>query len=190
MGLTFKDLYLTAFNAVSLVGWTYIQFLCWRHIFLMDPEVANAKTYSLYTVSIAPVVILQSSQWVELVHTLLKLTKSNLIIQICQLGGRFSCLILCLLYAYFNSKRVVSTEAYCNEYLDFGYVLLLLVWSMAEVIRYPFYICKLLGVRWTPIEWLRYNAFLVLYPIGFGAEMRCWWGLMQLLMLKDNKNDP
>ena len=85
---------------------------------------------------------------------------------------------------------MVSAEAYCNEFLDFGYVLLLLVWSMAEVIRYPFYISKLLGVGWGAIEWLRYNAFLVLYPIGFGAEMRCWWGLMKLLMRKGNQSDP
>ena len=64
---------------------------------------------------------------------------------------------------------------------------------MAEVIRYPFYIFKLLNLEFAvskAVEWLRYNAFLILYPIGFGAEMRCWWGLMKFLMAGGNLNDP
>ena len=66
---------------------------------------------------------------------------------------------------------------------------MLLIWSLAEVIRYPFYICKLLNIKFEVIEWLRYNAFLVLYPIGFAAEMRCWFGLIRFINVGDNEND-
>jgi very-long-chain (3R)-3-hydroxyacyl-CoA dehydratase len=47
---------------------------------------------------------------------------------------------------------------------------MLLAWSVTEVIRYPFYVLNLLGTEWYPLNWLRYNTFLVLYPLGAGSE--------------------
>lgn len=46
-----------------------------------------------------------------------------------------------------------------------------------------------MDINATFIEWLRYNAFLILYPIGFAAEMRCWYGLIKFLTLEQNIND-
>ena len=56
--------------------------------------------------------------------------------------------------------------------------LLFWVWSLAELIRYPFYLARLFGTRLpsivlSVITWLRYNAFIVLYPVGFVAEVWC-----------------
>ncbi|CAI5981861.1 unnamed protein product [Closterium sp. NIES-64] len=49
---------------------------------------------------------------------------------------------------------------------------LLAVWCCSEVIRYPQYALSLLGTCPRALTWLRYSAFIPLYPIGmFGGEM-------------------
>ena len=54
-----------------------------------------------------------------------------------------------------------------------AYATMLLAWSVTEVIRYSYFVFSLSGVGvpklWT---WLRYNTFLVLYPLGIASE--CW----------------
>jgi very-long-chain (3R)-3-hydroxyacyl-CoA dehydratase len=54
-----------------------------------------------------------------------------------------------------------------------AYTTMLLAWSVTEVIRYSYFVFTLsnIGVPrlWT---WLRYNTFLVLYPMGVSSE--CW----------------
>lgn len=52
------------------------------------------------------------------------------------------------------------------HYCDLPSFLVLCVWSLSEIIRYLYYFLKYLPL----VEWLRYTAFLVLYPIGFGCE--------------------
>lgn len=44
-------------------------------------------------------------------------------------------------------------------------------WSIAEIIRYSYYFSK--SINYTPflLKWLRYNAFLILYPIGMLSEL-------------------
>lgn len=54
-----------------------------------------------------------------------------------------------------------------------AYATMLLAWSITEVVRYSYFVFNLSGVGvprlWT---WLRYNTFLVLYPLGVASE--CW----------------
>jgi very-long-chain (3R)-3-hydroxyacyl-CoA dehydratase len=54
-----------------------------------------------------------------------------------------------------------------------AYATMLLAWSVTEVVRYTFFVFSLSGVGvprlWT---WLRYNTFVVLYPLGVASE--CW----------------
>jgi very-long-chain (3R)-3-hydroxyacyl-CoA dehydratase len=47
---------------------------------------------------------------------------------------------------------------------------MVLAWSVAEVVRYPFYALSLLGLESSVLLWLRYTLFLVLYPIGAVSE--------------------
>jgi very-long-chain (3R)-3-hydroxyacyl-CoA dehydratase len=50
---------------------------------------------------------------------------------------------------------------------------MLLAWSFTEVVRYTYCVFTLSGLGvprlWT---WLRYNTFMVLYPLGISSE--CW----------------
>jgi hypothetical protein len=51
-----------------------------------------------------------------------------------------------------------------------GYSSMLFAWSVTEVIRYGFFVFTLSGYSPGTISWLRYNTFLVLYPLGASSE--------------------
>jgi very-long-chain (3R)-3-hydroxyacyl-CoA dehydratase len=47
----------------------------------------------------------------------------------------------------------------------------LVAWSITEVIRYTFYALKLYDICPYPLLWIRYTAFLILYPLGVSSEL-------------------
>lgn len=52
-----------------------------------------------------------------------------------------------------------------------GFLGCVLAWGCSEMIRYAFFVGQLLrGEPFGWIKWLRYNAFLVLYPFGLVSE--------------------
>jgi very-long-chain (3R)-3-hydroxyacyl-CoA dehydratase len=52
-----------------------------------------------------------------------------------------------------------------------AYTILLTMWSIGEVIRYGYFTLMLSGFTHHFIIWLRYSAFILIYPIGISAEM-------------------
>ncbi|KAF8065570.1 Hacd2 [Scenedesmus sp. PABB004] len=54
-------------------------------------------------------------------------------------------------------------------------VVMLACWSIGEMIRYPWYALTLLDACPHWLTWLRYTAFLALYPAGVVAEMALLW---------------
>jgi len=49
--------------------------------------------------------------------------------------------------------------------------ILLFAWTLSEVIRYPWYISHVLKFSPYWLTWLRYTAFIPLYPIGITCEV-------------------
>lgn len=48
--------------------------------------------------------------------------------------------------------------------------LLYFIWSSIELIRYPYYITQVCNIKVPLLKWLRYNIWIVSYPIGFTCE--------------------
>lgn len=50
---------------------------------------------------------------------------------------------------------------------------MLIAWATTEVIRYTYFALKQFGDSAVPysLHWLRYSAFLILYPIGISSEV-------------------
>jgi very-long-chain (3R)-3-hydroxyacyl-CoA dehydratase len=51
------------------------------------------------------------------------------------------------------------------------YSSMLAAWSTTEVIRYTYFALKQVDAVPDWLHWLRYSAFLVLYPIGISSEV-------------------
>ena len=54
-------------------------------------------------------------------------------------------------------------------------------WSIAEVIRYSFYLLKEFGIEIRLLTWLRYSAFIVLYPFGVAGELLTIWSALPVI---------
>lgn len=52
------------------------------------------------------------------------------------------------------------------------YSSMLLAWSVTEVVRYLFFALSLgTGSEPSPLRWMRYSGFFVLYPVGISSEL-------------------
>ncbi|KAK0646202.1 tyrosine phosphatase-like protein [Cercophora newfieldiana] len=51
------------------------------------------------------------------------------------------------------------------------YSSMLVAWSITEIIRYSFFVFKQFDMVPGFLNWLRYSAFLILYPIGISSEV-------------------
>ncbi|KAF2851326.1 PTPLA-domain-containing protein [Plenodomus tracheiphilus IPT5] len=105
--------------------------------------------------------LVQSVAGLEVVHSLVGIVRAPLLTTLMQVSSRF---LLVWLIAYPFPQSTRHNPAYTT---------MLLAWSITEVVRYSYFVFTLSGLGvpkvWT---WLRYNTFLVLYPLGVASE--CW----------------
>lgn len=103
----------------------------------------------------------QTGAGLEVLHSLVGLVRAPLLTTLMQVSSRF---LLVWLIAYPFPQSTMHNPVYTT---------MLLAWSITEVVRYSYFVFTLSGVGvpklWT---WLRYNTFLVLYPLGVSSE--CW----------------
>lgn len=52
-----------------------------------------------------------------------------------------------------------------------GVPMLLVAWSITEVIRYSFYACNIINKVPSFLTWCRYTFFIILYPMGASGEL-------------------
>ena len=62
-----------------------------------------------------------------------------------------------------------------------------LPWAITECVRYPFYQFKVLQQY---LGHLRYNLFIVLYPIGVAGELLCCYKLYQISLTRARNDKP
>ena len=102
--------------------------------------------------------MLQSLAFLEIAHSALHLTKGSVGATVAQVVGRN----VVLVEMAYNADATMNTWAA---------EVLLTVWALAEVGRYPFYVFPAASRAGRVLAAYRYNAWLVLYPVGIGAEM-------------------
>ncbi|KAF8359782.1 hypothetical protein PRIPAC_94777 [Pristionchus pacificus] len=95
-------------------------------------------------------------QIIDVVHCLIGLTKGNIPASLVQIWGR-----LTMLWIIHNCPDTRDTTPAA---------LILIVYALVEPCRYPYYGFNALGVEIYPLMWLRYSAFLPLYPAGLSLE--------------------
>ncbi|KAL5335713.1 PTPLA-domain-containing protein [Aspergillus crustosus] len=67
-----------------------------------------------------------------------------------------------------------------------AYGAMLFAWSIADVVRYGYFVGLLGGIDslTRALKWLRYSLFVVLYPIGIGSE---WWLMFGAVGVAESK---
>eukprot|EP00242_Pyramimonas_sp_CCMP2087_P012699 CAMPEP_0198200378 /NCGR_PEP_ID=MMETSP1445-20131203/3404_1 /TAXON_ID=36898 /ORGANISM="Pyramimonas sp., Strain CCMP2087" /LENGTH=260 /DNA_ID=CAMNT_0043870433 /DNA_START=90 /DNA_END=872 /DNA_ORIENTATION=+ len=184
MGL--KSAYLFVYNSLLVIGWSYI-------LHMVVDEVRNGGgTKNGFLRTRKELEIAQTAAILEVVHSALGLVRSPFATTLLQVASRIGILWGVLIAIPFDSRTaqivlyskmeygppgcLAGGVANCQFAMDPKIFLnsgtMIIAWSLSEIIRYTFYAVKeLLGYVPRPIEWLRYSAFIVLYPIGVGSEL-------------------
>ncbi|KAK9826727.1 hypothetical protein WJX81_002276 [Elliptochloris bilobata] len=158
--------YLLAYNSALTLGWGYVLFLTLKEV------TAGGWSKEVYEATSVPLKISQTAAVLEIVHSVMGIVKSPFFTTFIQVLSRIWALWgLVAVAPEACSTGAVTLLAVGHSKLQLSYVTLMLCWSLSEILRYGFYAAKELGHVPYPLLWLRYSAFLVLYPFGVGSEM-------------------
>jgi len=119
------------------------------------PYVTRAKTF--YAVAGPEVALVQSFAILEVLHVILGLVPSPLVTTAMQVASR-------LWIVWGVVERFPETHTHPL------YTNMVVAWCLAEIIRYQSYTLALAGYKPYWLQWLRYTAFYILYPVGAGSE--------------------
>ncbi|GBF88046.1 very-long-chain (3R)-3-hydroxyacyl- dehydratase [Raphidocelis subcapitata] len=148
--------YLVAYNAAQAAGWG----VCLYQI--AGALAAGGGPAEAYRAGAPSAAWMQCIAALEILHAATGLVPSNALNTFMQWLGRSN--------ALYRIAQAIP-ELHANP----AAALMLACWSLGEVVRYPWYAATAAGAcpRW--LTWLRYTAFIPIYPAGVAAEMVLMW---------------
>uniref|UniRef100_A0A914ULM6 Very-long-chain (3R)-3-hydroxyacyl-CoA dehydratase n=1 Tax=Plectus sambesii TaxID=2011161 RepID=A0A914ULM6_9BILA len=153
------QIYLFIYNAVQVVGWGFV-------LVKTANGLIHGKSYEqLYDAVKCELEIFQTAALLEIVHAALGFVRSPISTTVMQVFSRVM-LVWPVLYKVESARSSI------------GVPMLLVCWSVTEVIRYSYYAFGIIG--WTPyiLTWMRYTFFIVLYPLGASGEVFAAWAAL------------
>nr|AFU52581.1 3-hydroxyacyl-CoA dehydratase [Sporobolomyces primogenomicus] len=166
-----KTTYLVSYNLVSALAWTYVLSLVVKHLIGQDGftglkeylgvqgtiETLGERANTAFDQFGDQVKWVQTAAILEAVHSATRLVRSPLGTTVAQIASR----LLIVWYVCVVFPQVPQTPFYVS---------MVTAWSFAEIIRYLHYATNLMNIKVPILEWIRYTAFYVLYPVGAGSE--------------------
>lgn len=152
-----KKAYLVAYNGVQWSGFILIVITL-----LKCARGGMEGIQTAYDQTATMLMFCQALAILEIVNAAFGLTKGGLMAPLFQVGGRFLILFIVLQPAEEIHKHVIV-------------FVLFLAWSLVELIRYPYYALSVLEFEVEKLTWLRYSAWIPLYPVGFTCEAITVW---------------
>ncbi|KAL9296635.1 hypothetical protein ACSQ67_022531 [Phaseolus vulgaris] len=176
--------YLLAYNSFQTVGWTF------SLIKILYNLLVTASINGTYASAGNLICFLQCAAFLEVIHGAIGIVPSGVLLPLMQWGGRTHFVLAIVrkldevLWLTFSSLVFlfcqISLQELPSVFITF------LAWSMGEVIRYSHYAFSCLGNCPSWMTYLRYTAFIVLYPLGVGpGEI---WTMYQALPIIKKKN--
>ncbi|XP_047317576.1 very-long-chain (3R)-3-hydroxyacyl-CoA dehydratase 2 [Impatiens glandulifera] len=164
MSGSLSNLYLAGYNSLQAAGWT-ISLLKILNNFI------TAKSFNgAYASAGDQLCFLQAFAFLEVIHGAIGIVPSGWVNPLFQWAGRSNFLLLIV-------RPIYEVQELPAVYLT------LIAWCLIEVVRYPYYAFTCIGDCPYLITYLRYTAFIVLYPVGMIAEM--WLMYQALPYIKD-----
>lgn len=107
------------------------------------------------------VTVIQCGAIIEIYNSLVGNVKSPVMTTIMQVASRLLLVV-----------GIFQVLPYSPGNFNWSYITLSIAWSVTEIIRYYYYAANILSKGNPPVllTWLRYNTFIILYPMGIGSE--------------------
>ncbi|XP_073248811.1 very-long-chain (3R)-3-hydroxyacyl-CoA dehydratase-like [Porites lutea] len=156
--------YLIIYNLMQAGLFLYIVLVLLSRLFFHGTD-AFADAYDAVSDVLASC---QLAAILEVVNPMLGIVKTGVMAPFMQVFGRNMVLFLV----------VVAHKELHEQAVVYG---LFLVWSLIEVVRYPFYASQVINKRIEPLIWLRYTMWIPLYPLGIFFEGTLIWRAIPLL---------
>ncbi|XP_058791809.1 very-long-chain (3R)-3-hydroxyacyl-CoA dehydratase [Phymastichus coffea] len=148
-----KKVYLIFYNLFQCIGFIYVVSVMAIRYYRDGPD-SMKETYEAVG---NPMKFIHLLQFLEVMHPLFGYTKGSCFIAFLQVGGRAF-----ILFFMIEAEERMQTKPVVFY--------LFLVWTIIEVVRYPYYITHLLDIEMPTLTWLRYTIWMPLYPLGFVFE--------------------
>ncbi|XP_034219506.1 very-long-chain (3R)-3-hydroxyacyl-CoA dehydratase 2 isoform X3 [Prunus dulcis] len=145
-----SNLYLLAYNSLQAVAWAVCLALS------LSSFVSTKAVNGAYASAGDLIYFLQMVQFLEVIHGAVGLVPSGVVFPLMQWAGRAHFL--------FVLRQTHEVQESPSVFITF------VAWSLSEVIRYPHYAFNCMGSYPSWITYLRYTAFIVLYPPGMAGE--------------------
>ncbi|XP_050140186.1 uncharacterized protein LOC126616215 isoform X1 [Malus sylvestris] len=158
-----SNLYLLAYNSLQAAAWAVCLSLS-----------LSSAVNGAYASAGHLIYLLQMVQFLEVIHGAIGLVPSGVVFPLMQWAGRAH-----FLYVVRQTHEVQESP---SVFITF------VAWSLSEVIRYPHYAFNCTGSCPSWITYLRYTAFIVLYPPGMAGET--WLMYQALPFIKKKSLSP
>ncbi|TKR80436.1 hypothetical protein L596_014510 [Steinernema carpocapsae] len=146
------ELYLFLYNAIQVFGWGVIM------VKTFNGFIQNQTFEQLYENVAFELQIFQTAAILEIVHAVVGFVRSPVGTTAMQVYSRVF-VVWAILYKMPSSRSSI------------GVPMLLVAWSITEVVRYSFYALGLIKCVPYALTWMRYTFFIVLYVMGASGEL-------------------
>ncbi|CAF2642634.1 unnamed protein product [Rotaria sp. Silwood2] len=150
--------YLLIYNSILTVGWTFILYETIKQVVSYKSVGDLWKCRGLWKSIEAPLKICQTAAFLEVIHAMLGLVRSNPMIVFIQIISR--------VFLVWGVANYIPQAQY-----SLGIFLAVTAWSITEIIRYGYYALNLCKASPQLLTWCRYSFFIVLYPMGVTGEI-------------------
>ncbi|XP_043698602.1 very-long-chain (3R)-3-hydroxyacyl-CoA dehydratase 2 [Telopea speciosissima] len=162
-----SNFYLLAYNSLQFIGWGLSLFWVLRSL------ISTKSFHGAYASSGDFICFLQAVSFLEVLHGAIGLVRSGVLFPLMQWGGRTQLLFLIV-------RQIVEVQELPSVFITF------VAWSLSELIRYSHYALSNLGNCPSWLTYLRYTAFIVLYPIGVApGEMWLMYAALPFIKKKN-----
>ncbi|XP_072996170.1 uncharacterized protein [Typha latifolia] len=141
-----SQLYLLCYNTLQFVGWSLALCEVLGSLFPDSIDGAYASAGDL-------ICFLQTLSFLEVIHAAVGLVPSGVLLALMQWGGRTHFLLAIV-------RQIPEIQVLPSVFITF------MSWSISEVIRYSHYATSCVGICPHWLTYVRYTAFILLYPIG------------------------
>lgn len=153
--LNLQKLYFVLYNGVMCAGWSSILYKVAEHFH------SGGSADGVYAKVALPLVVFQTGAVAEVIHAMTGLVRSPVATTFLQVLSR--------LIVLYGAVEIGDSDARKSPI----FVQMVIAWSLSEIIRYAFYTLNTFHLKPKLLTWLRYSAFMVLYPVGITGEFGC-----------------
>merc|ERR1739838_447 len=150
-----SNLYLILYDVLQTLGWMIV-LIQTLHQLVYEQEPVRYMWDNVHIV----LDIFQTLAVLEIVHCAIGLVRSSVVLTTFQVFSR-----VFVLWAVLHSAE--------QSQQSIGLPMLLVAWSVTEVIRYSYYFLNIIDMVPHALTYLRYTLFIGLYPLGVTGELLC-----------------